>query len=44
MAKLILNSNYGKFGQEEITNKIEIGNRKKGEEIMTNIIIMKYLI
>jgi len=35
MAKLILNSNYGKFGQEEITNKIEIVNRKRGEEIMT---------
>jgi len=54
MAKLILNSNYGKFGQGEITSKIEIVNRNKGEEIMKkykyneiinineNFIIIKY--
>jgi hypothetical protein len=34
MAKLILNSNYGKFGQSEITSKLEIVNRQRGEDIL----------
>ncbi|QCB16410.1 DNA polymerase (mitochondrion) [Armillaria borealis] len=36
MSKLLLISNIGKFGQEDITSKVEIVSKERGEQIMDN--------